>query len=129
MTSEQRLDRLERIAKLMASAGLRARRTAREQQEKINIIIDAQIKNDERFARLAETQTELVQSHAEQNDKINIIIDAQIKNDERFARLAEAQAENEKRFAKLADHQDHTDQQLDALIDIIRDKRNGKSNS
>jgi hypothetical protein len=57
MTSEQRLDRLERIAKLMVKAGLRARGQMREQDEKIRIIIDAQIKNEERFAKLTESQT------------------------------------------------------------------------
>jgi hypothetical protein len=57
MTSEQRLDRLERIAKLMIKAGLRARVQMREQDEKINILIDLQIKNDERFAALAESQS------------------------------------------------------------------------
>ena len=48
MTSEQRLDRLERIAMLMVRAGARVRR---EQNEKINIIIDSQIRTEERFAR------------------------------------------------------------------------------
>jgi hypothetical protein len=78
MTSEQRLDRLERIAKLMVRAGLRERHRMREQDEKIDIIIDAQIKNEERFAQLAESQA-------------------------------------------------HTDQRLDALIDIVRQQRNGSS--
>ena len=87
MTSEQRLDRLERIAKLVVRAGVHARRREREQDDKINIIIDAQVKNEERFAKLAEAQTELAISQA------------------------------------------HTDRRLDALIDIIREQRNGKSNS
>jgi hypothetical protein len=86
VTPEQRLDRLERIAKLMVRAELRARRREREQDEKINIIIDAQVKNEERFAKLAEAQT------------------------------------------ALAESQLHTDQRLDALIDIIREQRNGRSN-
>ncbi len=84
MTPEQRFDRLERIVKLMIKAGLRARRQTREQDQKIGIIIDAQIRNEERFAR------------------------------------------NEERFAKLTESQTHTDQRLDALIDIIREGRNGK---
>lgn len=87
MTPEQRLDRLERIAKLMVRVELRDRRREREQDEKINMIIDAQVKNEERFAKLAEAQTGLAISQA------------------------------------------HTDRRLDALIDIIRDQRNGKSNS
>ena len=45
MTSEQRLDRLERVAKLFVRAGPRARRGMREQDEKINVIIDNQIAN------------------------------------------------------------------------------------
>jgi hypothetical protein len=82
MTPEQRLDRLERIAKLFAKAGLRARSQFRKQYE---VLMDAQMRNEERFAR------------------------------------------NEVRFERLADSQIHTDQRLDALIDIIREGRNGNS--
>jgi hypothetical protein len=85
MTPEDRLDRLERIAKLMVRPGLRARREMRHQDDKITIMIDAQIKNEERFAKLAQAQTELAES------------------------------------------QTHTDRRLDALIDIVKQGRNGKS--
>ena len=88
MTPEQRLDRLERIAKLFVKAGLRARSDFRKQNE---ILMDAQMRNEARFGSY----------------------------EERFAR-------NEERFAKLAESQIHTDQRLDALIDIVR-KRNGSS--
>ena len=87
MTPEQRLDRLERIAKLFVRAGVRARHDMRQLDEKINIIVDAQIKNEERFAR------------------------------------------NEERFAQLAESQTHSDRRLDALIDIIREGRNGNTSS
>jgi hypothetical protein len=82
---EERLDRLERIAKLLVRTGLRARREMRQQDDKITIMIDAQIKNEERFAKLAQAQTELAESEA------------------------------------------HIDRRLDALIDIVRQGRNGKS--
>jgi uncharacterized protein YigA (DUF484 family) len=85
MTTEQRLDRLERIASLFVKAGLRARAHAREQDQKIDILIDAQVGNEERFAKLADAQ------------------------------------------ARLADSQVHSDRRLDALIDIVREGRNGKS--
>jgi D-serine deaminase-like pyridoxal phosphate-dependent protein len=75
---EERLDRLERIAKLLVRAGLRARREMRQQDDKITIMMDAQIKNEERFAALAEAQK-------------------------------------------------HTARQLDALIEIVKESRNGKS--
>jgi D-serine deaminase-like pyridoxal phosphate-dependent protein len=78
MSTEDRLDRLERIARLMVRAGLRARREMRQQDDKITILIDAQLRNEERFAKLAESQA-------------------------------------------------HTDRRLDALIEIIRNGRNGKS--
>ena len=77
--TEERLDRLERLAKLLVRAGLRARREMRQQDDKITIMIDAQIKNEERFAELAEAQK-------------------------------------------------HADRRLDALIDIVKAGRNGKSN-
>lgn len=91
MTPEQRLDRLERIAKLFATAGLRARSQFRRQYE---IMMDAQMRNEARFQR----------------------------NEERFAKLAEA-------HVALADSQVHTDQRLDALIDIIREGRHGNSSN
>ena len=78
MTPEQRFDRFERIVKLMIKAGLRARTQSREQNEKITILINLQMQNEERFA-------------------------------------------------KLATSQEHTDQRLDALIDIVHKKINGES--
>ena len=68
MTPEQRFDRLERIAKLMVKAGLRARRQMREQDQKIGIMINAQIRNEEKFAKLTESQT-----HTDQ--RLNVLID------------------------------------------------------
>jgi hypothetical protein len=83
MTPEQRLDRLERIAKLVVKSSLRERRHSRDQDERIDILINAQVHNEERFARIAMAHERLVQS------------------------------------------QIHTDQRLDALIDIIRQQSNG----
>lgn len=70
MNSEERIARLERLTKLFARAGRRERRRIGSVEEKIDIIIDFQIANEERFAR----------------------------NEERFAQLAEAQAESQKRL-------------------------------
>ena len=57
---------------------------------------------------------------SEQSQKIDIIIGLQTQNEERFGK-------NEERFAKLAEAQTHTDRRLDALIDIVREDRNGRS--
>ena len=82
MTSEQRLDRLERIAKLFVKAGLRARQQSREQNAKINIILDAQIQNGERFRQIAEFQQqtdrrfqELADSHLHTDRRLDALID------------------------------------------------------
>jgi hypothetical protein len=75
MTPEQRFDRLERIVKLMITAGYRARNQIREQGERINMIIDRQLQYEERF----------------------------IRNEERFAVLAEAQTHSDRRLDALID--------------------------
>ena len=84
MTPEERLDRLERIARLMVRAGLRARREMRQQDDKITIMMDAQIKNEARFANLAASQNQ-------HDEMIAMLIGAQLRNEERFAELAESQ--------------------------------------
>ena len=82
MTDEQRLDRMERIVKLLIKAGLRARQQgreqAREQNEKINILIDSQIRTDERLAASA------------------------AKTDERFAAMVAVQESTGKQLQSLA---------------------------
>lgn len=103
MTPEQRLDRLERIAKLLVKAGLRARR---EMNEKINILIDAQLRNEERFARTDKKFAQLAEKSAEA--------------DEKFSQLAGKSAETDEKFAQLAESQANSGRRLDALIDIIR---------
>jgi len=131
MTHEQRLDRLERIARLMVRAGLRARREMRQQDDKITIMIDAQIKNEDRFAKLTQVNesrfAELAESQKQHDEKIAIIIDAQAKNEDRFAELAESQKNTDRILAELAESQKNTDRRLDALIDIVQEGRNGKS--
>jgi len=99
MTSEERFDRLERIAKLFVRAGLRERRNRRELDEKINIIINSQIENEERFAR----------------------------NEERFAQLADVLARTDAQVKALAESQKLTDERLNTLIDIVTRDRNGNS--
>jgi hypothetical protein len=82
MTPELRLDRVERIAKLFARVGLRERRRQREQDEKINIVLNWQVGNEERFAKLAEAHTrledalsELAESQAHSDRRLDALID------------------------------------------------------
>ena len=100
MTNEQRLDRIERIGKLFVRAGLHERRSRRELDEKIDIIINSQIANAGRFART----------------------DAQI------AALSESQKHTDTQIAALTESQKQTDRRLDTLIDIVIKGTNGNSN-
>ncbi|HYX28890.1 MAG TPA: hypothetical protein VE863_09995 [Pyrinomonadaceae bacterium] len=107
MTDEQRLDRLERIAKLFVRAGLRERRTRRGLEEKIDIIVDYQLANEERFA----------------------------KNEDRFSRLtdvvnqlAQVQTRSEQRIDSLAEAQMRTEARLESFIAAVERDRHGSSN-
>lgn len=66
MTPEQRFERLERVVKLFANAGRKARSEWREesraQAEKINILIHMQIETTEQIKGLAVAQAELTKS-------------------------------------------------------------------
>ena len=106
MTPEQRSDRLERIARLFVKAGLRARSEGREQRERIKMLINRQIRNDDKFV----AQEEKLGNH---DEKIKILIDLHVETEERFVRLAKSQA--------------NTDRRLNSLIDIVREGHNGDS--
>jgi len=86
MTPEARLDRLERLAMILARSGYRARSVLRardrEHDDKINHLIDLQIENEEKFARNEERFA---------------------RNEERFARLAESQASTDQKLNSLID--------------------------
>ena len=112
MTHEQRLDRLERIAKLFVKAGVRARANMRRLDEKFGILIDAQIKTEDAMKKMLAAQ--------QQNDE------RFAKTDERFAKYDERFAKSDERFAKF---ESQTDQTLKILMEIMRELRNGNSKS
>ena len=119
MTHEQRLDRLERIAKLFVKAGLRARANMRRLDEKVGVLIDAQIKSEDRAAERA----------VELDQQIQMMVGVQRRNDERFAKTDERFARSDERFAKsderFAKFESQTDQTLKILMEIMRELRNG----
>jgi chromosome segregation ATPase len=75
---------------------------------------------DERLNTQLSWINSLGEAQANSEAKIAALADAQIKTEDALVRLAEA-------HTKLAESQAHTDQRLDALIDIVRELRNGKS--
>jgi len=56
MTPEQRLDRVERILGLFAREGRRWRARSREQDQKINMLIQAQMETTEQINKLTANQ-------------------------------------------------------------------------
>lgn len=122
MTPDGRLDRIERLAKLFVRAGRRARRDIRDQNDKINILIDLHLENEERFAknedRFARNEERFARNEerfakqderfAKQDAKIEMILDLQRKTEERFVELAKSQADLNQRF--------------DSLITILRER-------
>ena len=79
MMPEVRLDQLERMAMLLARAGFRARSQLRardrEQDKKINHLINLQISNEERFARNEERFAKLAESQTNTDRRLNSLID------------------------------------------------------
>lgn len=63
----------------------------------------------------------------ELTEKVSVVIDAQIRTEENVSGLAEKVAGLARRMTELAVSQEHTDQRLNAMIDIIHEGRNGQS--
>ena len=106
MTPEQRLKRVERILGRLAKRGRVARS---EFRDKINILIDAQIRNEELWLR-----------HKEEWRAESQAINEQIKEtDEQIKNVALAQAE-------LTQSQKLTDRALRDFINSLRKGQNGK---
>jgi hypothetical protein len=106
MTDEQRFDRLERIVKLMIKAGFRARRTAREQDEKINILIDSQIRYEERVRQNEEELRDNGESAKRRGERLAALearaTQMAARADEQFAAMAAAQASTQEQLKSLA---------------------------
>jgi|SRR6185436_9333817 len=123
MTPEQRLDRLERIVMMFARAGARARR---EMNEKINMLIDAQIKNEDRFAKSDERFAKFDERCA----RYDVLF---AKHEERFAKHEERFAKHEERFTQFDERfkelGERTDQTLRILMGLVQERQNGRSDT
>lgn len=116
MTPEQRLDRIERILGLFIGAGRRARgqwrERSREQDEKINILIDTQLRDDAAWRAKSEAI----------NEQIKAVAVAQ-------AELAISQKLTERALVELSESQKLTDKALRAYINSRRQRENGDSST
>lgn len=110
----------------------------KDMQAKMEFIVNQQAQftaniqvHDERLNRLENIVTRLAEITISNGENINsqfaMLTDAHIRLEEAQRRTEEAQRRTEEAFARLAESQAHTDRRLDALIDIVREGRNGKS--
>jgi hypothetical protein len=121
MTPEERLDRAEQILVRIAKIGREARS---EFRQKLNILINAQIRNEAAWR---------AESHA-LDEKINILIQSQLATNEQIRSNSEQIKNTNEQFqdlavsqAQLAKSQKLTDQALRAFINSLRKGQNGKS--
>jgi hypothetical protein len=63
----------------------------------------------------------------EHDRMLNHVFDLQIENENRFLLNEKRFAQNEERFAKLLESQSVTDRELNSLIEIIKEGRNGEN--
>ena len=124
MTHEQRLDRLERIAKLFVKAGVRARANMRRLDDKIGILIDAQIKTEDQMKEMVQAQRRNDERFAKNDERFAKMDERFARADERFVKFDERFVRSDERFAKF---ETQTDQTLKILMEIMRELRNGDS--
>ena len=134
MTPEQRLDRVERILGYFVREGRRWRVRKREQDEKINILIQFQMETTDQINKTSELinktaqrvdkVTEQVNKTAEHVDKVTEHVDKVTKQ---VNKLAAGHAIHEKEMADLRRSQKLTDKALRSFIDSLRKGRNGSS--
>ena len=136
MSSEHRLDRLEKIVRAVMREGLRERR---EMRDRMNALISAQIRDEEALTqykvRTEEAFARLANAQADTDEKLNAFIAntdealAQFgrKTDEEMARLTRAQANTEEALRAFITNTDEKLSALIATVDRITNERgNGK---
>jgi len=134
MSPEERLDRLERVAKLLVTSG---RRTRNELRTNINALIDAQMRHEARFnkqfARLSADQAqtrvllrELIVTQGRTEKKVEALAASHQELATAHKELAAAHKDLAVSQKELAVSQKQTDEKLSTLIDIVERDRNGK---
>jgi methyl-accepting chemotaxis protein len=127
MTPEQRLDRVERILGYFVREGRRWRVRKREQDEKINILIQFQMETTDQINKTSE----LINKTAERVDKVTEQVNKTAEHVDKVTKqvnkLAAGHAIHEKEMADLRRSQKLTDKALRSFIDSLRKGRNGSS--
>ena len=98
--------------------------TNEEFEKAIQFLLDQQASSAGRIEQIESVVLRLANAAegrmSDFESKASVLIDAQLKSEEKIAALAEAQVQ-------LTEAQAHTEQRLNALIDIVSQGRNGRS--
>lgn len=104
-----------------------------ETQRKMDFIVEQQAQFSADIEHLKELHRQADKRLAKTDDILTRIASATLTLTERMVELSAAQAHMNSKMAnlaeaheKLAESQEHTDQRLNALIDIVRNGRNGQ---
>ena len=119
MSEEERVLRLENTISTLAELAAGQQRLSAEQQRQ-------SAEQQRRIARLEESFVALVQltrSHDESMDELKA---ARVESERKSAELAGAMKELADAMKELAEAQAHADRRVDALVDIVREWRNGR---
>jgi CII-binding regulator of phage lambda lysogenization HflD len=97
-----------------------------ETQRNMDFIVAQQARFSADIQHLKELHVQADKRFAKTEDTLTRIASATLTLTQRMMELAEAQAQMNSKMTELAASQEHTDQRLNALIDIVRNGRNGK---
>jgi chromosome segregation ATPase len=137
---DSHMDDIKLSIKLLTELALRA-------DERMDGLEEAQANSERKIAALADAQIRTEEAQASFERKIESLVEAQANSERKIAALADAQIRTEEaqqrteeslarlstgmeglavKMAELAAAQAHSDQRLDALIDIVRERLGGQ---
>lgn len=102
--------------------------TPEEMQRTMEFIVQQQAQFAASIQKLEEERTRDNGRVARLEDSFQILVQLAQITESRLDRLESTSSKLESNMAALAEAQAHTDERLSALIDIVREDRNGKSN-
>jgi chromosome segregation ATPase len=97
-----------------------------ETQRKMDFIVNQQAQFSADIHHLKELHAQAEKRIATIEDTMTRLAGATLTLTQRMVELSAAQAHMDSKMVYLAESQEHADQRLNALVDIVRDKMNGR---
>ncbi len=126
MSDQERIHRLENAMSTLAELSADLHRLTAGQQQRTSRVEESLLTVIKLVNSNTESIHELRAAQAESEHKLAALTDAMIRLADAQKELAGAQKELPGAQKQLAESQAHSDKRLDALIDIVREWRNGR---